>query len=163
MFDVMIIDTGVGIADSVIHFNLAADEIVIVTSPEPHAMTDAYAMIKILCENHGRKQLKLLVNMTQTQREALKVFEIIAEVARRFLKIEIGFAGYVPFDPQVQKSVAKRQAASADSTFTIAGQAWAGVMRSVYEGKGRPGTDKRDCKDVWRELVWSNEARAVLG
>jgi len=68
--DFMLIDTAAGIAGNVIYFNVAAREIIVVVSPEPTSITDAYALIKILYNNHGEKRFMLLVNIAKNSNEA---------------------------------------------------------------------------------------------
>lgn len=130
-YDLVIIDTGAGISDTVLHFNMAADQIVVVTTPEPHAMTDAYALIKVLAKEHGARSFDLLVNQTRSPEEGVKIAERIAEVAKRYLDARVRHLVNVPFDPSVPKSVMQRRAASEASTHTIAGQAWAEAARRL--------------------------------
>ena len=153
-YDLVIIDTGAGIADTVTHFNMAADQIVVVTTPEPHAMTDAYALIKVLAEEHGAKSFNLLVNQTRSPDEGLKVAERIAEVAVRYLKVRVNHLINVPFDPAVPKSVMQRRAASAESTHTIAGQAWAEAARRLFDMAAAPlGVGKARDGSFWMSLL----------
>lgn len=151
-YDLLLIDTGAGIADSVIHFCQSADLTVVVTTPEPHAMTDAYAMIKVLAEEHGLKRLSLLVNQTRTPDEGLKVFGRIAEVALRFLNVKISHLGSVPLDPQVTRAVMQRKAASDHSLHTVAGQAWAEAARKVLGGRVTASKNK-DIQEFWQHLL----------
>lgn len=153
-FDVLLIDTGAGIGDNVLHFNAQSDQIVVVTTPEPHALTDAYALIKVMSENYGRKDFNLMVNQTKSAEEGLKIFERIAEVANRFLNIEVAYLGHVPLDPQVPKSVMARRAASEQSTFTLAGQAWNQMARSLVE-KCDLHARNQNVQEFWRNLLWT--------
>lgn len=130
-YDLVLIDTGAGISDTVLHFNLVADHVVVVTTPEPHAMTDAYALIKVMAEEHGAKAFQLLVNQARSPDEGFKVAERITEVAKRFLDVRVSLLACVPFDPAVPKSVMQRRAASEQSTHTIAGQAWSQAARKL--------------------------------
>lgn len=131
-YDLVLIDTGAGISDTVMQFNSAADQVVVVTTPEPHSMTDAYALIKVLAEEHGTKSCQLLVNQTRSPDEGVKVAERISEVAQRFLGARVSHLVNVPLDPSVPKSVMQRKAASDQSTHTIAGQAWAEAARRLF-------------------------------
>ena len=103
--DTFFIDTGAGISSNVMYFNVAAQEIIVVVSPEPTAITDAYAIIKILstkyCENH----FKLLVNEVKNEMEAMEVYNNICNVADRFLNISIDYFGYILFDKNVNNAV----------------------------------------------------------
>ena len=150
-YDLLIIDTGAGISSGVLHLNAMADKIIVVTTPEPHAMTDAYAFIKVMHEEYGRSNACLLVNMVKSKDEGQMISSRICEVARKFLKVEVEQLGSVPFDKEVQKSTMLRQAASEASTYTIAGQAWNNVTREILkdgliEKSGVP-------RDFWREFA----------
>jgi flagellar biosynthesis protein FlhG len=168
-YDLLLIDTGAGISDNVVHLNRAAQKMVVVTTPEPHALTDAYALIKVMAEEHGVKSPNLLVNMARGEGEALKVYERIAEVARRFLNINVNYLGHVPHDPQVPKSVMQRRAASEQSTFTVSGQAWnSGARKLLNEGEARAAkAPAADAQEFWRSLLWAEptpqKGRALAG
>ncbi len=151
-YDLLLIDTGAGISENVVHFARAADETVVVTTPEPHAMTDAYALIKVLAEEHDVKSFSLLVNQTRTPEEGLKVSDRIAEVAMRFLNVRVHHLGNVPSDPQVPKSVMQRRAASEQSTFTIAGQAWNQAARKLL-GETAFSQKNANVQDFWRAVL----------
>jgi flagellar biosynthesis protein FlhG len=157
-YDLVLIDTGAGIADNVIHFCRTAHRTVVVTTPEPHAMTDAYAVIKVLAETHGVKSFQLLVNQTRSADEGVKVAARIADVARRFLDVNVAHLGNVPHDPQVPKSVMQRRAASEQSTHTIAGQAWAEAARRLVGGC-RPKAATASVQEFWRTLLWDGASQ----
>ena len=158
-YDLVLIDTGAGIAENVTHFCKAADLTLVVTTPEPHAITDAYALIKVLAEDHGIKSLHLLINQTRSDGEGLKIMTRIAEVAMRFLDVRVQYAGYVPFDHQVTKSVMLRRAASDESTHTIAGQAWAQTARRLFGGHEATRVHS-DVQELWHSLLWQQPSRA---
>lgn len=107
--DVLIIDTGAGIHSSVIGFCLAADHTLVVTTPEPTAMTDAYAMIKVLASKNYTGRISLLVNMAQSLAEGKKVFRQIADVAGRFLNAPVYEAGVLCKDECLLQAVRKRE------------------------------------------------------
>jgi flagellar biosynthesis protein FlhG len=151
-YDLLLIDTGAGIARNVALFCEAADQVVVVTTPEPHAMTDAYALIKVMAEEHRVSAFNLLVNQAPSTAEGLKVAERIAEVARRFLKVSVNHLGIVPLDPQVPKSVRQRRAASEHSSHTLAGQAWTQAARQLLQERGRR-PQHADVQGFWRHLV----------
>lgn len=159
-FDLLIIDTGAGISDQVIHFNVISDQSVVVTTPEPHAMTDAYALIKVMSENKRKKSINLLVNQVHSEQEGLKVFHRLAEVAQRFLDTPIKYLGHVPMDPQIQKFVVQRNAASHLFSRTCAGQAWRKITKNLCESLITKSTQARSPTQVWRELIWSQQASA---
>jgi flagellar biosynthesis protein FlhG len=109
-FDLLLIDTGAGISSNVIFFNLAAEERVIVVSPEPTSITDAYALIKILFLHHGVKDFLLLSNMVRDENQGRMVYENLSRVVGKFMRgVCIDYAGCVPWDGLLQKGVSRRE------------------------------------------------------
>jgi flagellar biosynthesis protein FlhG len=106
--DILLIDTAAGISSNVMDFNVTAQEIVVVVSPEPTAITDAYALMKILSLKYSEKCCKLLVNMVSSMQEAQDVFRQLDLVTDRFLEIQIDYLGFILNDDKVTKGV-KRQ------------------------------------------------------
>lgn len=107
--DVILIDTGAGISPNVLAFTRAADHVLVVTTPEPTAITDAYAVIKVVTRDGDARRISLLVNQVTSAAEARIVQDRIAKVARQFLGVTVFEAGYVLTDEQVPASVRKRQ------------------------------------------------------
>ena len=101
-----------GIADNVIKFALAADEIIVVTTEEPTAVTDAYALMKVLSLRYAVKHFQLIVNLAATVQEADEVYRQLSLVAGRFLDISIEYLGYVLFDEHVTKCVRQQKVVS---------------------------------------------------
>ena len=109
VFDILLIDTSAGISSNVIYFNLAAEERIIVVTPEPTSITDAYALIKVMFFQHGTKSFLLLPNMVANEREAKGVYENLSRVTARFMGgIDLEYAGYIPLDRDLPKAVSKR-------------------------------------------------------
>lgn len=109
MFDILLIDTGAGISSNVMYFNLAAQERIVVVTPEPTSITDAYALIKVMFKQHGIKEFILLMNMVKDQKEAKSVYRNLSGVVERFMgSISIDYAGYIPYDKYLHDSVSKR-------------------------------------------------------
>jgi flagellar biosynthesis protein FlhG len=106
--DIILIDTGAGISPNVLSFTRAADHVLIVTTPEPTAITDAYAVVKVISRDGGDRRLSLLVNQARSQMESRVVYERIAKVARQFLGVDVFEAGYVPSDENVPQAVRRR-------------------------------------------------------
>lgn len=106
--DVLILDTGAGVGPAVLSFCAAAERTLLVTTPEPTAIADAYALIKALHAEHRSPEIQLLVNQTHNAEEGRSVFERIAGVSRHFLGAELRYAGQIPMDPRVQKAVRRR-------------------------------------------------------
>lgn len=107
--DVVVIDTAAGISSSVVGFCMAADHVLVVTTPEPPAMTDAYAMIKALVKNNFAGPISLVVNMAENEAEAKKVYQQIAVVAKRFLQKHVFDGGSLLRDPKLSLAVKMRK------------------------------------------------------
>lgn len=109
--DVVIVDTGAGVSNNVLSFISAADDAIIVTTPEPTAITDAYGIIKIIATevNNADLGLKLIVNRVGSVTEGKKVAERVINISGQFLNIKVDYLGYVFNDPIVSRSVLKRK------------------------------------------------------
>lgn len=108
-FDYLLVDTGAGLGETVIFFNDLVDGVLLVTVPEPSALTDAYAMIKVLSRSCGHTHLSLLVNQAASATSAAAVHERLADVAQRFLSVRVDMAGYVPTDPALLRAISQRK------------------------------------------------------
>ena len=108
-FDVVLIDTEAGISDNVTYFNVAAQDILVVTTPEPTAITDAYALMKLLSTQYHQKRFLLAVNSVRGADEGLDVFEKLTMVSGRYLDIFLDYLGCIPFDKKMHESVRQQQ------------------------------------------------------
>lgn len=106
--DLLLVDGAAGISDQNIYFLAGAERVLIVTSCDLTAMTDAYALIKVLHHRDPDVEMQLIVNRTNSEEEGAAAAQKIRGVARRFLGKEIGFLGCIPDDPAVGKSVAQK-------------------------------------------------------
>jgi flagellar biosynthesis protein FlhG len=108
--DVLLIDTAPGISENVAFFCIAAQEIIIITSQEPTALTDAYALIKVLCTRYQEKEFFIIVNSVKNSQEGFEVFRRLSLVTERFLNISLDYLGYIPCDTNVQEAVKAQKA-----------------------------------------------------
>ena len=111
-FDVMIVDTEAGISENVTYFAAAAQEIIVVVTPEPTSITDAYALIKLLATQYSEHHFKVLVNIAKDSEDALEVFRKLANVAGRFLDISLDYLGCVVRDDKLVEAVKRQKAVS---------------------------------------------------
>ena len=108
--DIIIIDTGAGVADNVLKFIAAADEVFVVTTPEPTAITDAYEIIKIITTELNKGiQLNLIVNRAKNAAEGKRISERIINIVGQFLNFKVNYIGYVYDDPSVQNSITRQK------------------------------------------------------
>ncbi len=107
--DVLVIDAAAGIADSVISFTRASHEVIVVVCNEPTSLTDAYALIKVLSEDHGVKRFNILANMTRTPTEGNTLFSKLTRVTDHYLDVTLDYFGAIPYDEYLVKAVKKQQ------------------------------------------------------
>jgi len=103
--DVLLIDVAAGISSNVLYFAAAATETLIVTTPDPTAVADAYALVKVLATRWERRTFPVLVNMAAGAADAEATFARLAAVARRFLSVRLEYAGWMPYDDAVPRAV----------------------------------------------------------
>ncbi len=104
-YDYMIFDMGAGMSESVLKFLKAVDEMIVVTTPEPTSITDAYAAIKLAASYSVSAPVRLIINKTLSDKEGNETYERFNRAVQQFLNISISLLGIVPNDQAVQKAV----------------------------------------------------------
>jgi len=143
--DLMLIDLGAGIGPDAVEFATAADTVLVVCTPEPTAITDAYGAIKAIATRSRESDIRLIVNMAGSQQEGRSVHQRIDSVARKHLGREIRLAGIVPFDFAVRTAVKRRRLLIQDAPKSRAMGAIRTIARSLddllpdIETTTRPG------------------------
>lgn len=107
--DIILIDTGAGVSRNVRRFVTASNEAIVVTSPDPTAVTDAYSMIKIIVQENDNLNIKLVVNMALSKDEAEEISDRIALVVKRFLNKDIQTLGHILMDKSLQRAVRNQE------------------------------------------------------
>jgi flagellar biosynthesis protein FlhG len=108
-YDIMLIDTGAGVSSNVVGFTLPADKIIVVTTPEPTAITDAYGIIKSIVLVAPDKNIKLLVNRAGSSLEGKKVAERVINISSQFLNVRVENLGFIYDDENVAKSIRRQK------------------------------------------------------
>jgi flagellar biosynthesis protein FlhG len=107
--DVILIDTGAGLSENVISFVHAAKEVILITTPEPTSITDAYALIKTITHKDKTKKIKVVVNRADNANEAFNILDKLSVVTQKFLDIKLQKLGYILNDSSVSKAVKIQQ------------------------------------------------------
>lgn len=107
--DIILIDTGAGLSDNVISFVHAAKEVILVTTPEPTSITDAYALIKTITHKDKTKNIKVVVNRADNATEAFNLLDKLNVVTQKFLGVKLQKLGYILNDACVVKAVKIQQ------------------------------------------------------
>jgi flagellar biosynthesis protein FlhG len=130
-FDIMLIDTAAGISSNVLYFNINADEILVVATPEPTSITDAYALMKVLSVKYGSHHFKLVVNAAASEPEADDVYRQISLVADRFLNVEIEYYGGIVVDDNLKKGVRQQKVVTEMAPMSKASRNFATLARKI--------------------------------
>lgn len=151
-FDFVLIDTEAGISENVTYFNTAAQEILIVTTPEPTAITDAYALMKLLSTQFHERRFNLIVNQVRNDEEALDVYRKLTIVSNRYLDISIDYFGSVPADRQMVDSIRKQRVYVDMHPNSAIGKAFTTLAnRLCYETP--PSQPKGNLQFFWKKLL----------
>lgn len=132
-YDVVLLDTGAGISDVVLYAVSLADEVVLVSTPEPTSLTDAYATIKVLAAQQGRRNMRVVINQTLQPGEGRSIVTQLQRVVDRFVPahagvpVHLSHLGDIPSDPLVRAAVQKRQLLFVHSPGSAPAQALASV------------------------------------
>jgi len=155
--DVIIVDTGAGISDSVLEFVLASTEVLLVATPEPTSITDAYALLKAL----NRKEefckedtsIKMISNRVKNEQEGLSLYEKMSVVSDKFLHIPIEYLGPVPMDEQISKAVMRQKPVSVINPEAPSAKAIKQIAEKISAPEKEEPSDKRGMFQLFSNLI----------
>ncbi|MCB2214720.1 MinD/ParA family protein [Desulfofustis glycolicus] len=151
-FDYVLIDTEAGISENVTYFNTAAQEIILVTTPEPTAITDAYALMKLMSTTYHERHFNLIVNMVRSDNEALEVYKKLTTVANRYLDVSIDYLGSIPVDRQMNDAIRKQRAYVELFPSSKIAAAFAALAGRLCSETG-PSVPKGNIQFFWKKLL----------
>ncbi len=152
--DFLIVDTGAGINDNVMYFNLAVQQRIIVLTTEPTSLTDAYALIKIMNTQYGIDHFKVLVNMAVSQKEAATIFTKLYAACDHFLSgVSLDLIGFIPHDRNVRQAVLKQVPFCHDTPHSPAATALAEAAKKITNWKVLDHLDG-NIKFFWKKLLF---------
>jgi flagellar biosynthesis protein FlhG len=153
--DVLLIDTAAGISSNVMDFSVTAQEIIVVVSPEPTAITDAYALMKVLSLKYAEKSCKVIVNLVGTAQQGREVFRQLNLVADRFLDMTVEYIGSVLFDANVTQGVKQQKLVSNLYPDSRASKCFENLAREIFtQPPENVPTD--DSNFFWHHLIEDN-------
>jgi flagellar biosynthesis protein FlhG len=153
--DYFIIDTAAGISRNVIHFLLAAQEVIIVSAPEPTAIVDAYAVIKIILSEDHDKSIQVLINSVEHAEDAQEVFCQINSVVKKFLNREVEYLGHIERDSHVLQAVRSQMLVTHRFPNAMASRSFRNLARRMVQ---RENSAHPVAGLVWEKLLndWVN-------
>lgn len=152
-FDVVLVDTGAGISDNVRFFVLAVERIMVVATPDPTSVTDAYALMKVMFMNHRVSHFDLVVNQVKDLNEAKEIYRALAQVADKFLNIVLNFVGFIPEDPMLGQSVRQQKPVSAAYPDSEASKAFKKLSTSLFRLWQEKRYEEGRMIFFWRRLL----------
>jgi flagellar biosynthesis protein FlhG len=147
-FDAVVVDTGAGIGANAVGFASAARDIIVVVTPEPTSVADAYGMLKVLCNNAGVRRVKILTNMVASDHEGEEVFARLAKLATGLLGIGLDHVGSIPRDPAVGRAVMRGEPVVLAYPTCAAAKAFGKVASRLL------ASDERDERQGSLRLFW---------
>lgn len=135
LFDTILIDTAAGISSNVLHFNASAQEVCVVVTPDLTAITDAYALMKVLSIHHDISDFNLLVNQTESAGEAQEIFRHLELVTDQFLNISIQFMGHILKDDNIPKGVRCQRMVSDMYPHSNASDCFKAIARQIFDSR----------------------------
>lgn len=155
--DVIIVDTGAGISDSVLEFVLASTEVLLVATPEPTSITDAYALLKALNrkEEFSKEDtsIKMISNRVKNEQEGQSLYEKMSVVSDKFLHIPIEYLGPVPMDDQISKAVMRQKPVSVINPEAASAKAIKQIAEKILELETEETSEKRGMFQLFSNLI----------
>lgn len=155
--DVIIVDTGAGIADAVLEFLVASGEILLVTTPEPTSITDSYSLLKALYGHPRFKEditkVKMIANKVDKESEGQILFDKLNAVVTRYLKIPMTYLGCVPQDQQVMKAVMQQSPVSLQNPESKASHAYEKIALRLMDKEEIEKQPKRGMAAFFSHII----------
>jgi len=155
--DIIIVDTGAGIADAVLEFLVASGEILLVTTPEPTSITDSYSLLKALYRHprfrEDMTKVKMIANRVEKEAEGLVLFNKLNAVVMRYLKIPMTYLGSVPQDAQLMKAVMQQMPVSLQNPTAKSSAAYERIAARLLDREEAEKLPKRGMAAFFSHIV----------
>jgi flagellar biosynthesis protein FlhG len=139
--DVILIDTGAGVSDQVLKFVMASPEVLLITTPEPSSLTDAYSLLKAMYRNpnfvSGETRIRVISNRVLSREEGTAVYEKLNSVVEQFLHGSLDYLGMVPQDPALERSVRAQRPVSMNAPNSPSARAFETLAGNLLNGTDR--------------------------
>ena len=161
--DVIIIDTGAGISDNVLEFVVSSAEVLLVATPEPTSITDAYALLKALNRkkefSRNNTTIKMIANRVRSEEEGRNLYEKMKVVVNKFLNIPVEYLGAVPLDDQISKAVMRQKPVSVTNPEAPSAKAIKNITEVLMEIERTAGTERKGISQFFSNLIRSKMSK----
>lgn len=162
LFDLVLIDSGAGIGENVLFFVGAAQEAILVVSPEPTSLVDAYAAVKVLSQQAGVRTFNVIVNPVVDELAARAIFQKLTAVTSKFLEARVRHLGYVPRDENLHRAIMAQRPLCEMFPSSPAARAIAAISDRLLGDAPIPAAAlEGGLKFMWQRLL--RESRAAVG
>lgn len=152
-FDLVLVDSGAGIGDNVLFFVGAAQEALVVVSPEPTSLVDAYAVIKVLSQQAKVKHFSVVVNPVVDELAAREIFPKLIQVTSRFLTAHMRHLGYIPRDEHLHRAIMAQKPVVDLFPKSPASRGIAAIADKLFEEDNSPRPIEGGFKFMWNRLL----------
>jgi flagellar biosynthesis protein FlhG len=152
LFDLVLVDSGAGIGDNVLFFVGAAQEALLVVSPEPTSLVDAYAVVKVLSQQAGMQHFSVVVNPVVDELQARDIFPKLSAVTSRFLSAHVRHLGYIPRDENLHRAIMAQRPVVESFPLSPASRALANISAKLFAAPGPPRLTA-GFKFMWQRLL----------
>lgn len=156
MADIIIIDTGAGISESVLQFITSCSEVILITTPEPTSITDSYALLKALNRHpdydKDNTSVKVITNKVKDEDECNTLFSKLSIVTNKFLQVDISLLGMIPQDTHIVKSVMQQQPVSIAYEDSDAAKAYEVIAKRLTQAEEEKVSEKRGISAIFAKL-----------
>lgn len=163
--DIIVIDTGAGITDSVLEFVTSSAEVLLIATPEPTSITDAYALLKTLNRKEGfsaqETGIKMVANRIRSEREGREIHEKISVVANKFLNIHLQYIGGVVQDPFVSKAIIQQKPVSVLYPTSPAAKGFAELAAKLLEEETGIPEEKKGISQLFTQIFRGRRSRKI--
>ena len=160
-FELVLIDSGAGIGENVLFFVGEAQEAILVVSPEPTSLVDAYAAVKVLSQQAGVTTFNVIVNPVVDELAARGVFQKLTAVTSKFLQAKVRHLGYVPRDENLHKAIMAQRPVCEMFPSSPSARAIAAVTERLLADSTAPTSVEGGLKFMWQRLFREAEAAAA--
>lgn len=155
--DIIIVDTGAGISDSVLEFVTASEEVLLVATPEPTSITDAYALLKALNRKaefeKTETRIRMVANRVKNEAEGKNLYEKMSIVVEKFLGISLDYVGVVPQDSEMSKAVMRQSPVCISGQTSASAKAVQAIAKQLLETELTEETERRGILQLFSNLI----------
>lgn len=152
-YDYMLVDTAAGISPTVLHFIAASQVAVLVVTPEPTSLTDAFSLLKVLKRRGYRRKVQIIVNMVANASQAKKVFQRFSQAVNKYLELNCEYLGSVWLDESMRAAVSLQRPVALYPKTDPSARCFYRLAEQIDDLFNRPGVPRLAFSAYWQKVV----------